>query len=87
MIKPKLAYIYCGKLYITYRTRYEQWINTRIENKPWHMMEEWAFVIGKGETWFGKEDWYYDGHTFKGFTFCHVVLALVYTYQSEARYE
>lgn len=83
MNKPKRFYLHYGKLYITYRTRYQKWINQHIDNKPWHMMEEWAVIIGKGENWFDTEDWYYDGHTFKSITLFHIVFGLMYTYQSE----
>ena len=83
MEKPKLLYTYCGKVYLTYKSEYSEWINKHIENKPWHMWEEWAIGFGIAEKWFGIEDWYYDGHTFKGICLFKFVFFKMYSYQSE----
>ena len=60
MNKPKRFYIHEKKLYFNYKMEYQ-------ENGEYHGWDEWALVFGIAESWFDRSDWYYDGHTFKGF--------------------
>jgi hypothetical protein len=62
--------------------KYEKFHNKHFD-KPWHIWDDWTLVVGLGEKWFGLENWYYDGHTFNGFTLFHIVFAKAYSYQSE----
>lgn len=80
---PKRLYFYFNKLYFNYRIEYHQWSNTNDDDRQWHGYDEWSIGCGLGEKWFGREDWYYDGHTFKGITIFKIVFFRMYTYQAE----
>lgn len=83
MQKPQRFYVYCNKLYFTYKMKYDIWLNSHFENKPWHIWEEWSVGFGIADKWFGIEDTYYDGHTCKGIIFMKLIAFKMYTYQSE----
>lgn len=83
MIKPKRFFIYCNKLYWTYKWTYTRWINGYDGDADWHGYDEWMLAIGFEPALYRNEDWYYDGHTVKGYTILGIMIIKLYTYQAE----
>lgn len=80
MEKPKRFFTYFNKLYWTYKWTYNTWTN---DNGDWHGYDEWMIAIGFEPVLYRKEDWYYDGHTCKGYTILGIMFIKLYTYQAE----
>ena len=81
--KPKRLFIYCRKIYLTYRMEYSQWVNKYDDNKTWHGWDEWMVAVGFDNAWYRNEDWYYDGHKAREFTILGLTFVKVYSYQVE----
>ena len=83
--KPQLVYWYKGRVFITYKRKYNRWNNKYFNDQPWHQWEEWNVVIGHepGAGLFHIEDLYYDGMTYKSITLFGLTLGLHYAYDSE----
>lgn len=83
--QPKRIYIYNKRVFLTYRKKYERWTNERMGGKPWHCWNEWfvGFGVDFSASWFGFEDFYYDAHTYKSFSFCKLVVFKGFSWQSE----
>jgi hypothetical protein len=78
MNKPKRFYTHVKKLYFTYKMEYQ-------ENGDYHGWDEYALVIGFDNQWFRRDDWYYDGHTFKSYTVFGLLFGKMYTYSWEKK--
>lgn len=78
MNKPNRFYIYQRKLYFTYKMNYSTGVAK--DGSEYHGWDEWALVFGIGDRWFGREDWYYDGHTFRGYYVFGLIFAKMYSY-------
>lgn len=84
---PKLFEWHKGRLFITYRWRYDEWNNPYFDNKPWHCWSWWQIVIGHepDSGWFHKEDLYYDGMTYKSITLFGLTIGHHYCYDSKEK--
>lgn len=82
---PDRLYVYHRRIFWTYRTEYQQYINECLGDQPWHCWEEWAVFFGfkpKSGKWFDYEDLYYDGHTLQQLTFCGISIGKMYSYDA-----
>ncbi len=82
--KPDRFYLYNRRLFLTYRTEYEQYLNEH-DSAQWHCWEEWAVFFGfkpKTGKWFDYEDLYYDGHTLQQLTVFGISVGKLYSYDA-----
>lgn len=87
MERPKRLYFYGGKIYFTYHIQYDEWVKyDKDDNKiQWHGYDESAIGFGLSDKWFGIDNDWYDGHTFKGITLFHIIFFSLFSYQSEKK--
>lgn len=78
VMKPKRFMFYRGRVYFTYKMRYSTGVAQ--DGSEYHGWDEWCIAFGLGEKWFGREEWYYDGHTFDGYCLFGLMIAKMYTY-------
>ncbi len=76
--KPKLIFVYCNKLYFTYKRKYVQ--ATSYNGTPMHGWDESAVYIGFENKMFGFDDLYYDGHTIKSITLFGITIGKYFSY-------
>ncbi len=73
---------YRGALFFNWRIDYHKYWNDHYKAE-WHG-EDVDFVrIGFTPKWWAVEDWYYDGHTFKGIVLLGLAVGYGYSYQCE----
>ena len=82
--KPKRFFIHFRKIYFTYKLKYST--GTAKDGTEYHGWDEWALVFGiADEGWFNMVNWYYEGHTMKGFAIFGLVFAKYYSYSWEKK--
>lgn len=65
-----------------YNIQYDSWYSTTL-SKSFHGYN-WNFIrIGIDNKFMRIEDLYYDGHTYKGITFCYIALGYGFTMNDE----
>lgn len=65
-----------------YRRASTDFLNHAVDNERWHLKEYWFLSVRINPRWWAVDEFHYDGHTYKGFTFCGIEVGKGYAYDS-----
>lgn len=79
--EPPFVEYYHGALFFNINVTYDNWLNSRKE--PMHGYDWKFFRIGVSKDLFRVENWYYDGHIYKGLNILFMCVGYGITYDWE----
>lgn len=75
-------YVYRRALFFDWRRKKTTFINKHVDNKKWHLREEWHVRLGLDHKPFGRDRIWYDGITYQSVTLLFIEFGHGYGYDS-----